>query len=465
MNVLEQFKATPLTLTKLPPSFIEANLAESGQVLSEHLQSTTRQPFGSSNVYKTSILHYRVLAEGDDVKTVYEAAIKLPPVRQCWYLCLDVFQNMEEEYFPGDAIGILTYNLASEVDYVLDRLHLLESADQTYEIKLAKPVKKKNPELPHYVPRYVTPRRLLSECLDIRITPRKGLLQAMASHTVDECEKRLLEILASKEGSNLYNELILKNEMNFLHVLKYVATCKPPLAMLIEHLPRLEARPYSIASYGRENHIRIGFAMLNDGHVGITTHMLESKLLHPNKWDKYLYVYLRQLKPVFNYREEDLERNIIMIGPGTGVTPYIGFLEYRKQMKSSNRKIKMGSAWLLTSCRYQDRNYLYESELKGFMQAGVLDRLHVASSRDEDSQYKYVQDIIEDRKEELVELLLEDTTKLYLCGEGRTMLPRIQDAIVTCMSKVKSMPKAEAAELLAEYKKTGKYLYYSMIRY
>ncbi|EAA01179.4 methionine synthase reductase [Anopheles arabiensis] len=453
MNVLEQFKATPLTLTKLPASFIEANPTESGQVPSDHLQSTTRQPFGSSNVYKTSILHYRVLAEGDDVKTVYEVAIKLPP-------------NMEEEYFPGDAIGILTYNLASEVDYVLDRLHLLESADQTYEVKLAKPVKKKNPELPHYVPKYVTPRRLLSECLDIRITPRKGLLQAMASCTADECEKRLLEILASKEGSNLYNELILKNEMNFLHVLKYVATCRPPLAMLIEHLPRLQARPYSIASYGRENHIRIAFAMLNDGQVGITTHMLESKLLHPGKWDKYLYMYLRQLKPVFNYREEDLERNIIMIGPGTGVTPYIGFLEYRKQAKgASTRKTKMGSAWLLTSCRYQDRNYLYEHELKGFMQAGVLDRLHVASSRDEDSQYKYVQDIIEDRKEELVELLLDDATKLYLCGEGRTMLPRIQDTIVTCMSKVKSMPKSEAADLLAEYRKTGKYLYYSMIRY
>uniref|UniRef100_A0A182K7F5 Methionine synthase reductase n=1 Tax=Anopheles christyi TaxID=43041 RepID=A0A182K7F5_9DIPT len=422
MNVLEQFKATPLTLSKLPASFIETNPSESGQVPSDHLQSTTRQPFGSSNVYKTSILHYRVLAEGEDIKTVYEAAIKLPP-------------NMEEEYFPGDAIGLLTYNLASEVDYVLDRLHLLESADQTYEVKLAKPVKKKNPELPHYVPKYVTPRRLLSECLDIRITPRKGLLLAMASYTADECEKRLLEILASKEGSNLYNELILKNEMNFLHVLKYVATCRPPLAMLIEHLPRLQARPYTIASYGRENHIRIAFAMLNDGQVGITTHMLESKLLHPGKWDKYLYMYLRQLKPVFNYREEDLERNIIMIGPGTGVTPYIGFLEYRKQAKSSNRKTKMGSAWLLTSCRYQDRNYLYENELKGFMQAGVLDRLHVASSRDEDSQYKYVQDIIEDRKEELVQLLLDDATKLYLCGEGRTMLPRIQDTIVTCMSK------------------------------
>ncbi|XP_053680505.1 methionine synthase reductase [Anopheles nili] len=452
MNVIEQFKATALTLSKLPASFIETNLSENGQVPPDHLQSITRQPFGSSNVYKTSILHYRVLAEGDDVKTVYEASIKLPP-------------NMEEEYFPGDAIGILTYNLSSEVDYVLDRMHLLESADQTFEVRLAKPVKKKNPELPHYVPKFVTPRRLLSECLDIRITPRKGLLQAMASYTSDECEKRLLEILASKEGSNLYNELILKNEMNFLQMLKFVTSCRPPLAMLIEHFPRLQARPYSIASYGRENHIRIAFAMLNDGKVGITTHMLESKLLHPGKWDKHLYVYLRQLKPVFHYREEDLDKNIIMIGPGTGVTPYLGFLEYRKHAKASNRKIKMGSAWLFTSCRYRNRNYLYEDELKGYMQGGVLDKLHVAFSRDAGSQYKYVQDIIEDKKEELVELLLDDSTKLYLCGEGRTMLPRIQDTIVTCMSKVKGILKSEAADLLTEYRKTGKYLYYSMIRY
>lgn len=452
MNVLEQYKATVLTLPKLPAHFIETNLVDSGQLPHDHLQSTSRQPFGSSNVYKTSILHYRVLAEGDDVKTVYEVAIKLPP-------------NMEEEYFPGDAIGILTYNLPSEVDYVLDRLHLLETANKTYEVKLAKPIKKKNPELPHYVPKLVTPRRLLLECLDIRITPRKALLQTMASYTSDECEKRLLEILASKEGSNLYNELILKNEMNFIHMLKYVASCKPPLAMLIEHLPRLQARPYSIASYGSENQVRIAFAMLNDGKVGLTTHMLESKLLHPSKWDKYLYIYLRQLKPVFHYREEDLEKNIIMIGPGTGMSPYVGFLEFRKHAKGSNRKVKLGTAWLLTSCRYKNRNYLYENELKQHVREGVLDQLHVAFSRDTDSQYKFVQEIIEDKKEELIDLLLDDSTKLYLCGEGRTMLPRIQDTIVTCMSKVKGIPKTEAADLLAEYRKTGKYLYYSMIRY
>ncbi|XP_050097792.1 methionine synthase reductase [Anopheles aquasalis] len=457
MNVLEQFKATALTHPKLPAQFIELNPVDNGQApQTDHLQSGSRQPFGSSDVHKSSILHYRVLAEGDDVKTVYEVTIKLPP-------------GLEEDYYPGDTIGILTNNLPSEVDYLLDRLHLLPIADTPHEMKLVKPIKKKNAELPHYVPKLFTPRRLLSECLDIRITPRKVLLQALASYTTDECEKRLLEILSSKEGSNLYNELILKNEMNLLHVLRYVGSCRPPLAVLVEHLPRLQARPYSIASYGRENQFRIVFAMLNDGRVGLATHMLESKLLHPNRCDKHLYMYLRQLKPVFQYREEDLERNIIMIGPGTGMSPYLGFLEYRKRAKvaalSSNRKLKLGTAWLLTSCRYRDRNSLYDEELKQYLQSGLLDRLHIASSRDAESRYKFVQEIIEDRKEDLIELLMEDTTKLYLCGEGRTMLPRIQDTIVTCMSKVKSIPKAEAESLLAEYRKTGKYLYYSMIRY
>ncbi|XP_052867501.1 methionine synthase reductase [Anopheles cruzii] len=458
MNVIEQFKATTLSHSKLAPHFIELNPVENGQVPTEHLQSTSRQPFGSCDVHKTSILQYRVLAEGDDVKTVYELAIKLPP-------------NMEEEYSAGDTIGILTYNLPGEVDYVLDRLHLLALADTPYEVKLTKPIKKKNPELPHYVPRFVTPRRLLAECLDIRITPRKALLQTLAGYTADECEKRLLEILASKEGSNLYNELIVKNEMNFLHVLRYVASCRPPLAVLVEHLPRLQARPYSIASYGREHQFRVVFAMLNEGRVGLTTHMLESKLLHPGRWDKHLYIYLRQMSPSFQYRDEDLERNVIMIGPGTGLSPYLSFLEFRKMAKATNggsggnRKMKLGAAWLLTSCRYRDRNSLYNEELKQYIQSGVLDQLHVASSRDTDSRYKFVQDIIEDRKEELIELLLEENTKLYLCGEGRTMLPRIQDTIVTCMSKVKGMPKTEAATLLGEYRKAGKYLYYSMIRY
>lgn len=78
-----------------------------------------------------------------------------------------------EEFCPGDTIGILTQNLPSDVAFVLDRLHLAEIADCCFEVKLAKPVKKKNPEIPPYIPKFITPRRLLTECIDFRIIPRK----------------------------------------------------------------------------------------------------------------------------------------------------------------------------------------------------------------------------------------------------------------------------------------------------
>lgn len=253
--------------------------------------------------------------------------------------------------------------------------------------------------------------------------------------------------------------------MTFLHLLKILSSCRPSLAMLIEHLPRLLARPYSIANHDKGSHIRIIFAMLNDGKIGITSTMLENKLLYAARYDKYIYVYLRQTKPAFQYREEDLEKNIIMIGPGTGISPYMGFLEYRKRAKQLNKKVKLGSALLLTSCRYRERNYLCEDEIQQYVQLGLLDNVYEAFSRDADSRYKFVQDIIEDKKEEFIKLLLDDNTKLYLCGEGRTMLPRIQDTISTCLSKIKGIPKVESDALMGEYKKVGKYLYYSMIRY
>lgn len=451
MNLIEQFKNTTLTLPKLPVHYIETIRSENGQVIQDHLQCNSKQPFGTGPVYKTGILSFKVLAEGEGVKTVYEISIKEPP-------------NMEE-YFPGDTIGILTQNLALDVDFVLDRLHLVEIADCVYEVKLAKPVKKKNPEIPAYVPKFITPRRLLTECLDFRIIPRKIFLQVLANFTSDPCEKRLLEILASKEGANFYNEFILKNEMNFLHLLKILSSCRPSLAMLIEYFPRLLARPYSIANYNRNSHFRIVFAMLNDGKVGVTTTMLENKLLYAARYDKYLYLYLRQIKPTFQYKEEDLEKNIIMIGPGTGVAPYLSFLEYRRRAKNLNKKGKFGSALLLSSCRHRERNNLFDDELQQYVEQGLLDNVYEAFSRDADSKYKYVQDIIEDKKEEFIKLLLEDNTKLYLCGEGRTMLPRIQDTIATCLSKIKCIPKVEADALMSEYKKVGKYLYYSMIRY
>ncbi|XP_058455692.1 methionine synthase reductase-like [Malaya genurostris] len=452
MNLIEQFKNTTLSLPKLPVHYVDTIRSENGQVTQEHMQCNSKQPFGTGSVYKTGIVSYKVLAEGEGVKTVYEMSIKEPP-------------NMEE-YFPGDTIGILTQNLASDVDFVLERLHFVEIADCVYEVKLAKPVKKKNPEIPFYIPKYITPRRLLTDCLDFRIVPRKLFLQVLASYTSDPCEKRLLEILASREGANFYNEFILKNEMSFIHLLKILSSCRPSLAMLIEHFPRLLARPYSIANYNRGGgQIRIVFAMLNDGKVGITTTMFENKLLYAGKYDKYLYIYLRQTKPSFQYREEDLEKNIIMIGPGTGVSPYLSFLEFRKRAKQLNKKIKFGSALLLTSCRHRDRNYLFQDELQQYVQLGLLDNVYEAFSRDPDSRYKFVQDIIEDQKEPFIKMLLEDNTKLYLCGEGRTMLPRIQDMISTCLSKIQCIPKVEADSLMTEYRKIGKYMYFSMIRY
>ncbi|XP_058822074.1 methionine synthase reductase-like [Topomyia yanbarensis] len=452
MNLIEQFKNTTLSLPKLPGHYVDTIRSENGLVPQDHMQCNSKQPFGTGPVYKTGILSYKVLAEGEGVKTVYEMSMKEPT-------------NMEE-YYPGDTIGILTQNLASDVDFVLDRLHFVEIADCVYEVKLAKPVKKKNPEIPSYVPKYITPRRLLTECLDFRIVPRKLFLQVLASYTSDPCEKRLLEILASKEGASFYNEFILKNELNFLHLLKILSSCRPSLAMLIEHFPRLLARPYSIANYNRGGgQIRIVFAMLNDGKVGITSTMFENKLLYAGRYDKYLYMYLRQTKPSFQYKEEDLEKNIIMIGPGTGVSPYLSFLEYRKRAKQLNKKAKLGSAILLTSCRHRERNYLFQDELQQYIQMGLLDNVYEAFSKDPDSRYKFVQDIIEDQKEQFIKMLLEDNTKLYLCGEGRTMLPRIQDMISTCLSKMQCIPKVEADALMAEYKKTGKYMYYSMIRY
>ncbi|XP_053695831.1 methionine synthase reductase-like [Sabethes cyaneus] len=451
MNLIEQFKDVTLSLPKLPVHYVDTIRSETGQVTPDHMQCNAKQPFGTGPVYKTPITGYKVLADGDGVKTVYEMSIKEPP-------------NMEE-YFPGDTIGILTQNLASDVEFMLDRLHLTEIADCVYEVKLAKPVKKKNPEIPAYIPKFITPRRLLSECLDFRIIPRKLFLQVLSTYASDPCEKRLLEILASKDGANFYCEFILRNEMTLVHLLKILSSCRPSLAALIEHLPRLQARPYSIANYNRGGHIRIAFAMLNDGKIGITTSMLENKLLYAGRYDKYLYIYLRQMKPVFHYKEEDLEKNIIMIGPGTGVSPYLGFLEYRKRAKQLNKKTKLGTALLLTSCRYRERNYIFEEEIKQYLQQGLLDNVHEAYSKDTDSRYKFIQDIIEDKKEQFIKLLLEENTKLYICGEGRSMLPRIQDMISTCLSKIKSISKVDADSLIKEYKKTGKYMYYSMIRY
>lgn len=400
------------------------------------MQLNCLQPFGLDSVQEVKISDHRVLAQGEDVKTCYEITLDLPyPV----------------DYPPGVTVGVLARNRLEEVDTIMTALGFDSIADKPCHLTVKQI--KKTTKLPVFVPEYITVRRVLLECLDIRSVPKKLLLRELAEHTTDEEEERFLQILCSKEGAAIYNDFVLQRN-NFLSLVSSLKTCRPPFEVLIEHLPRLQPRPYSICNAPQPTdespQIKFVFSVAD----GLVTTWMETLLLS-NKSKKILEIYFR-LSTMFQYAEEEYGRNIIMVGPGTSVAPYLGFLERRKQLMGG--EIKFGKAWLFTGCRYKERNHLYKVEIDQFLKEGVLDRLSEAFSRDPGSQVKYVQDAIKAERADFVRWLLEEDTVLYVCGEGKKMLPDIQRAVVEAIAEVTMESEEDALIAVKELKRCQKYI-------
>jgi cytochrome P450/NADPH-cytochrome P450 reductase len=110
-----------------------------------------------------------------------------------------------------------------------------------------------------------------------------------------------------------------------------------------------------------------------------------------------------------------------MIGPGTGLAPFRGFLQERAALKS--RGTALGEAMLFFGCRHPAQDFIYADQLKAWADAGVVD-LRVAFSRDGDRK-TYVQDLVREQGEKVWKLI-EAGAVIYVCGDGSRMEPDVR---------------------------------------
>lgn len=85
---------------------------------------------------------------------------------------------------------------------------------------------------------------------------------------------------------------------------------------------------------------------------------------------------------------------IVMVGPGTGVAPFVGFVQHRAKLVEENKDKRFGNMTLYYGCRNQKLDFLYEDELLSLQQNENLPfaNFHVVFSRDDpDAKVKYVQ--------------------------------------------------------------------------
>jgi sulfite reductase (NADPH) flavoprotein alpha-component len=118
----------------------------------------------------------------------------------------------------------------------------------------------------------------------------------------------------------------------------------------------------------------------------------------------------------------DPSRDVIMIGPGTGVAPYRGFLQQRESQGATGRN------WLVFGARHLGSEFLYQVEWQDAVRKGLLHRVDVAFSRDSTPR-AYVQDRLREAGKDLF-AWLDGGAHLYVCGDAEHMAPDVHEALV-----------------------------------
>ena len=120
------------------------------------------------------------------------------------------------------------------------------------------------------------------------------------------------------------------------------------------------------------------------------------------------------LKPNQHFRlPADPSRKVIMVGPGTGVAPFRGFLQEREAIGAT------GGNWLFFGSRNYTHDFLYQLEWQDWLQRGTLSHLDVAFSRDQPEKV-YVQHRMWEQRQRLY-AWVEDGAHVYVCGDAKAM--------------------------------------------
>ncbi|XP_043396210.1 methionine synthase reductase isoform X3 [Chelonia mydas] len=355
-------------------------------------------------------------------------------------------------YQPGDAFCVICPNNPKEVQELLHILGLSERKECVVCLKIKQATKKKG-AAPEHIPKGSTVEFILTWCLEIRAVPKKAFLRALVEYTSDAREKRRLQELCSKQGASDYSNFIRDPSICLLDLLHAFPTCKPPLNLLIEHLPKLQARSYSASSSNlfQPGKLQFVFNVVEFpsspsrlvSRKGVCTGWLAelvAPMLQPHKnslrtkEEKLSAVKVSIFaRPVNTFHlPSDPSVPFMMVGPGTGVSPFIGFLQHR-------------------------------DELRSFVENGTLTHLKVCFSRDpsaaaEKKPTKYVQDNIRLCAKEVARVLLKERGCFYVCGDAKHMAKDVNDTLVDILSSDAGVDKLEAMKTLATLRQEKRYL-------
>lgn len=313
-------------------------------------------------------------------------------------------------YQPGAALGVIPFNSKE----VIDEIIALTGIDPTKKIETSKVTD--------------TVEELLHKHLNISYLLKTVVIQyaKITGHSIPEVRLSLLDLL------RIYP---VKNAEEFEEVIQ----------ILTGQAPRLYSISSSLEAHGEnEIHITVAkseFFIDHQKHNGLCSGFLSE---FSEEQDIEFYI-----QDAGHFRLPEPDKDIIMIGPGTGIAPFRSFLWERDAIGAD------GKNWLFFGDRNFVSDFIYQSELQDFLKTGSLTHLDLAFSRDTPEKI-YVQHKLEQKAQEVF-YWLEGGASVYVCGAKEPMSKDVENTLLNIIQHQGKRSKEEALHYLEEMELSGRY--------
>jgi len=358
--------------------------------------------------------------------------------RSCRHVEFDI-KGSGIRYQPGDHLGIYPENDPEIVEALAKRLGL--ELDVPFNMAALNPAETKKTPFP--VP--CTVRTALTRHCNITGPLNKSMILALAQYATDEKQKERLMLLGANtdQGKMEFNNYVKKGERSVIELLADFDSLKPDPGHFIELLPHMQVRYYSISSSPRLCGDIVHITAVVTRYTrpcgaelkGVCTNFLARIANQP---DVRVPIFSR---PSVFKLPRDPTVPIVMVGPGTGLAPFRGFIQDRQVLKTMR---PIGDSILFFGCRNEQHDFIYRDELYAALENHSLTELQVAFSR-QTSQRVYVQDLMRQKAELLWDILNTRKGHFYVCGDAKHMAGDVSRALLAIAQQCGHLDEKEAA--------------------
>jgi cytochrome P450/NADPH-cytochrome P450 reductase len=350
-------------------------------------------------------------------------------------------------YTAGDHLGVCPKNDEERVERLAS--HLGAALDGLLMVPKTLNV--------HAVPKGVVlqVRNVLTNLVDIAGKPTVPLLELLLDKVGAPDERSKLEeirdVLQTPEGpESPLRAAIDAGAYDVLQLLDEFPSCKLNIFELLQVAQPLRPRYYSPSSsprvHGGVVHLTVGLESVPVAGVEREFTGMSAHYVHTLRERDRLNVFLEGADGF--HLQEDVAKPMIFVSAGTGLAPMRAFLWERLALKRDD--VALAEAALFNGIRSRDLDYIYRDEIERFAEEGVLDYVHVVTSRE--GRREYVQDRLR-REGALVWRLLDAGAYVYVCG-SQPLREGVYEAFVDIATEHGKMPREHAEAWLQELETT-----------